>query len=826
MTRFRLPNGTFKNVAPEHLDIFKERYPNAVEVSDFTAVSVLPNRSDSEELGNLQGIKNSFYNAAEQSKDVIEFWFGKPGQEGQGAQEGLDLAVGIIYESVFGKKAMDEFAAKYPGQLSKGVGEEEIIQSVAAFKEEMADTRPTLSISEAWKERDIGKGLSAVMGAVLNVGGSVVYNIGTLGTGFFFDFAARNFIEANEAKAANENRTLEELIRSGDTDKGAPIRIAAFQAALEYIGFSKIMKSVKGTGVSKAYNNAVGKFLTKKYKNSKNIRIGLDMLSVGRTEAITEMGQTGLEIYNKELATAKSKGEDINELMSITKGMLSPEGIEAGLQGFFGGAGLRGGMYSAKALSNIRKTDKQLDVEEDFNKLVELRKRYNGAKDEDVKSSLEKQILKVESTIEGKIKKGNDIYNSLPNNDIKTIENLTDLADVAAFRMSSLIEKFREGKIHESEFTAALSGLNEEYKKNKQAIKDLLYQKNIEFAKKEGTEIGKKVVEVEDKNDFQRIYNEKRTEADPDIDVTGMDGMILGDEIYINKTVAKEAGAISVGSHELLHGVIGNSFSKLDDEVRVKLGKSFINTLTKEQEAAVRKRLKDSYGLEGDAIFGTEEMFTAFSDAIVKNEISFNENIFKRIGLAIEEVLRKLSEAGHIGKDSFLYRKEFSNGRQVYNFLKEYQANIEKGKLSERVKKFAETDREAGDVKFAPSITNPRAQQFLDAEIDNKSLVDIINSPQSTQEDRFAAAEAVVEKNWPVISNALKFNPTGNIPIQAVKEAINEQILGIFPQVTLQDGTKISRKTPLFDTYNKETEVTTFLSATLKPRQAEIFARG
>ena len=47
MTRFRLPNGTFKNVAPEHLDIFKERYPNAVEVSDFTAVSVLSNRSDS-----------------------------------------------------------------------------------------------------------------------------------------------------------------------------------------------------------------------------------------------------------------------------------------------------------------------------------------------------------------------------------------------------------------------------------------------------------------------------------------------------------------------------------------------------------------------------------------------------------------------------------------------------------------------------------------------------------------------------------------------------------------------------------------------------------
>ena len=75
--------------------------------------------------------------------------------------------------------------------------------------------------------------------------------------------------------------------------------------------------------------------------------------------------------------------------------------------------------------------------------------------------------------------------------------------------------------------------------------------------------------------------------------------------------------------------------------------------------------MKDSYGLEGDSIFESEEIFTAFSDAIQKNEITFNETIFQKIALAIQNVLKKLG-----------INKEFSNGRQAYDFLKEYSKNV------------------------------------------------------------------------------------------------------------------------------------------------------
>ena len=68
------------------------------------------------------------------------------------------------------------------------------------------------------------------------------------------------------------------------------------------------------------------------------------------------MTQYGLEFYNKELAKAKGEGRDINLATTVAEGMFSEEGVESGLQGFFGGAGLRGGGYSAKAIGHVRKT--------------------------------------------------------------------------------------------------------------------------------------------------------------------------------------------------------------------------------------------------------------------------------------------------------------------------------------------------------------------------------------------------------------------------------------------------------------------------------------
>ena len=776
------------------------------------SADILTNKKSSEDVSDSpwQSFKNQLSNAFEFVGNIPEFWGITPKtreelleSEELGGGSGLSIANTLIWEGIFGRetikewresaedsklgKVLDSKLAKTLGKSPGVVGlftkgfspsdTENFIKTVENFEKEKQKMKPTMTFKQANSLLDY---MSVVAGAIVNAGGSVAYNMGTGGTGFFFDFAAENFIEANKIKAESKGISLEELLQNNDADVATPIKIAAFQAGLEYFGFRKIMKPLKGTGISKAYNKQVSNFLTKKYKLNKSVRVGLDVLSTGKTESLTEMGQYGLEYYNSELAKAKAENKEINPLLTITKGMFSEEGIESGLQGFFGGGGLRGGTYSAKALGHIRKTNSDIDVEADLNNLINLRRKFNQTKDEDIKNGVKEKIDDLEISLNNKIKKGNDIYQSLTNKDISKIESLGDLADVTAYRATQLNKKLANNEISEEDYTLALEGLASKYKKNKQSIKDIILNRNIDFAKKEGKKLGKNVDVVDDTQNFQKIYEEvvpeNQIERDDDgniVNVENRDGFIFGDQIYINKAVAREKGAISVGSHELLHGIIGNSFTSLDTKDRIKLGKSFISVLNAEQEAAVRKRLKESYGLEGDAVFESEEMFTVFSDAIAKNEISFNENIFSQLKNAIQEILRK-----------FGINKEFENGRQAYNFLKEYNENIKKGKLSERVTSFAEKQDKSTIAKESRSTPL-------------ESINELIPESVKTQEDYYAllddpkVAQRILDIKGnlaPVIEAYIRSRSTSSEMATENIEAVKDRLVNFDPAAEREDG--------------------------------------
>jgi len=67
------------------------------------------------------------------------------------------------------------------------------------------------------------------------------------------------------------------------------------------------------------------------------------------------------------------------------------------------------------------------------------------------------------------------------------------------------------------------------------------------------------------------------------------DGFYKDGKIYINKEVAKETRAVSVGSHELLHGIVKNSL--MSDPNASKIIQDFRSELTKEQNEI--KTVKD-----------------------------------------------------------------------------------------------------------------------------------------------------------------------------------------------------------------------------------------
>lgn len=163
-------------------------------------------------------------------------------------------------------------------------------------------------------------------------------------------------------------------------------------------------------------------------------------------------------------------------------------------------------------------------------------------------------------------------------------------------------------------------------------------------------------------------------------------------QIFINKSWAAKVGAVTAGNHELLHKIIRAKMSS-DPAAAVQLVEDFKNILSDKELSIVQKRIDDNYRyvrdengviqkdsegkpIENDISEYAEEYLTAYSDAIGKGEITWSDNLsesFLRLGKKLLNFLKGK------GFDQI----EFKTGRDVYNFIRDYQANIQKGKLTE-----------------------------------------------------------------------------------------------------------------------------------------------
>ena len=253
-------------------------------------------------------------------------------------------------------------------------------------------------------------------------------------------------------------------------------------------------------------------------------------------------------------------------------------------------------------------------------------------------------------------------------------------------------------------------------------------KENVAFTTKAGAVFGLKTEVIPSKKQFTKKFGKEAGEAD---------GFIEKGIIYINEEVAKNTDAITVGSHELLHGILNIAFKSKDAG---KLVNDFKNRLNESQLNAINERLfaTDAKGkrLYSDEYLSAnpDEYLTAFSDAIGKNEIAFEENVFTKIGDFITPILRKLGFA----------KIKFNTGKDVYNFLREYNKSIKEGKLSEDIASLSDQPIETGK-KFSKSDI----KQSLDKLVQTPEGTKKYNTKEEfqTSEDYIKAYEAITQSN-------------------------------------------------------------------------------
>ncbi len=160
--------------------------------------------------------------------------------------------------------------------------------------------------------------------------------------------------------------------------------------------------------------------------------------------------------------------------------------------------------------------------------------------------------------------------------------------------------------------------------------------------------------------------------------------MEIDGKIVINLETAAQTQAVSVASHELLHKILKSQFSGKNSDNK-KILKEFKNILeSKGILNLVEERLQLYKAVDGFDVGGKDmdEYFTAFSDLIAKKEIDFNslkESAWKEIGTKIFNIIKTYLNKPELDKD-------FQTGRQVFDFIKDYQKNLEEGKLSDEAK--------------------------------------------------------------------------------------------------------------------------------------------
>ena len=309
-----------------------------------------------------------------------------------------------------------------------------------------------------------------------------------------------------------------------------------------------------------------------------------------------------------------------------------------------------------------------------------------------------------------------DVMENLVNNRINNINidqkvdsRINDSNDrstvIKLIKEQESLSKNKEGNATRlTEIQEEINSIKEKYKGNKvdvtveqrkqavaKAIDDKFeasFNKNLKAVEPEAKKRGLNISVEENENTyFQKIADNEGITLDEAKEIaSGSDGVFVGKgQIFINKTQAKKVGAVSVASHEFLHPVLNSLVG--NQQQQSKFVKSFRSRVSSKNDKAVYAAMKKG-GVE-ISNYDTEYL-NYFSDLMQKNEINYDQSLFEKIG----EVIKRF----FVGKG--FDNISFDNGRDVYNFMKEYNTSVKEGKISKKASDAITTAENKAEVKI------------------------------------------------------------------------------------------------------------------------------
>ncbi len=501
--------------------------------------------------------------------------------------------------------------------------------------------------------------IGGIINAVSSLGETIVPAMLTSGYSLLPQIAAPMYIDYNVTKANNlygdYDNSLEKLRENDETEILIPAGLGALSMGLEYVGLKGIGKFIAGkTG---AFGPLVSMGLTQ------------------NKEGLTEVGQVGIESFNNSIA----KGISFREatIISLDK-MASKEGIESYAMGFVAS----GGITAPSAFSKMMVTEGENrgKVQGYINTLGELQVQRNSNNDPAFRKSMDIQIESVENSFKDFINNSYNLSKALNKEQQAEILSLIDKKSTNNKTLKDLTSSYKKGKMSGQQYGSAKGALINSNKALNNKIIKVQSEANLEVIEKETKKIaeiaGEENVISLDKKQFTEEAKKRNIE---DAENAGeADAMYFESDgkIYINKERAAEVGALAAPRHELFHKVTDSLFN---DPVKGEaLVDRFLQTLSSKERALVEKRITENYkfdsqGNERPRSEYLKEYFTSYSDLVTNEQINFTDNLG-------ENLLRFGKSLIPFWKSKGFINAEISSGRDVYNWIKDYNKSMKAGK--------------------------------------------------------------------------------------------------------------------------------------------------
>jgi len=410
---------------------------------------------------------------------------------------------------------------------------------------------------------------------------------------------------------------------------------------------------------------------------------------------------------------------------------------------------------------------------------------------------------KTENVLENQ-KRLNEKYGTSPNIDLAYTLGLNDFANDAALTMSDKNKKFTQ--------------ISSESFQNPAAIRA-----ELEAAGYEAADIDLIVDKFIGETQSNAMYL-------PNGDIIINQGAI--DARMHSSSYSDGNYAALAPLEELFHATIKSKGLKVEGLLKkdaalatnelLELIKSKMETGTPKQKKDLQDLLERVEMYKSNGEYNYEEMLAQINNGMMLGVINASDfqalPSFKSfLNGAIQKIL---------GDPSWML--ELNTASDVNQFMNNWRGNILEGKAG-----IDQTPPEDEIVNAKPNIKDDKAmesvgqvipeatQAYMD--LDNSMLQQGLNSAiQNETDQRFPLAQALVEKNWPLISKSLNIN--NQQEMEAAKEVVIDQILGQFEGSG--QGKYGPRNTSALAGFDLEggAQVSTYLAETIRTRKPEIDA--